>query len=116
MVKLVTTSLCETLKNKNRLNSSNEELETEGYLSRTFAIPQIRQIPNVDEFQQDGALPHWSLNIMDYLDATFPDAWIGRGGPTAWPARSPDFTPLDFFCGVTSRTESIRLLSMTWTT
>ena len=83
---------------------------------RTFAIPQIRQIPNVDEFQQDGAPPHWSLNVRDYLDATFPDAWIGRGGPTAWPARSPDITPLDFFCGVTSRTESIRLLSMTWTT
>ena len=64
---------------------------------RTFAIPQIRQIPNVDEFQQDGAPPHWSLNVRDYLDATFPDAWIGRGGPTAWPARSPDITPLDFF-------------------
>ena len=23
--------------------------------------------------------------------------WIGRGGPVAWPARSPDVTPLDFF-------------------
>ncbi|KAJ4434368.1 hypothetical protein ANN_22927 [Periplaneta americana] len=23
--------------------------------------------------------------------------WIGRGGPTAWPPRSPDLTPLDFF-------------------
>ena len=27
----------------------------------------------------------------------FGDAWIGRGGPTAWPARSPDITPRDFF-------------------
>lgn len=23
--------------------------------------------------------------------------WIGRGGPVAWPARSPDLTPLDFY-------------------
>jgi hypothetical protein len=23
-------------------------------------------------------------------------AWIGRGGTTAWPPRSPDLTPLDF--------------------
>ncbi|KAJ8866390.1 hypothetical protein PR048_032233 [Dryococelus australis] len=23
--------------------------------------------------------------------------WIGRGGPIAWPARSPDLTPLDYF-------------------
>ncbi|GBN74260.1 hypothetical protein AVEN_73201-1 [Araneus ventricosus] len=23
--------------------------------------------------------------------------WIGRGGPVAWPPRSPDLNPLDFF-------------------
>jgi hypothetical protein len=22
--------------------------------------------------------------------------WVGRGGPIAWPPRSPDLTPLDF--------------------
>jgi len=31
------------------------------------------------------------------LDATFPNRWIGRDGPTPWPSRSPDITPLDFF-------------------
>jgi len=31
------------------------------------------------------------------LDATFPNRWIGRDGPTAWPPRSPDITHLDFF-------------------
>ncbi|KAG8228356.1 hypothetical protein J437_LFUL006807 [Ladona fulva] len=25
------------------------------------------------------------------------NGWIGRGGPIAWPPRSPDITPLDFF-------------------
>jgi len=32
------------------------------------------------------------------LVVTFPNRWIGRGGPTPWPPRSPDITPpLDFF-------------------
>jgi len=31
------------------------------------------------------------------LDAKFPDRWIRRDGPTLWPPRSPDITPLDFF-------------------
>jgi len=32
------------------------------------------------------------------LDATFPNRWIGRDGPTPWPPRSPDITPpLDFY-------------------
>jgi len=31
------------------------------------------------------------------LDATFPNMLIGRDGPTPWPPRSPDITPLDFF-------------------
>jgi len=32
-----------------------------------------------------------------FLDATFPNRWIGRDGLTPWPPRSPDFTPIDFF-------------------
>jgi len=31
------------------------------------------------------------------LEATFPNTWIGRDGPTTWPSRSPDITPRDFF-------------------
>jgi len=27
----------------------------------------------------------------------FENRWIGRDGPTPWPPRSPDITPLDFF-------------------
>ena len=35
-----------------------------------------------------------------FLDATFPNRWIGRDGRTPWPPRSPDITLLDFFlCG-----------------
>lgn len=62
-----------------------------------FAVPQITDLqPNV-MFQQDGAPPHWSLDVRTFLNDTFPQRWIGRGGPIPWPPRSPDITPLDFF-------------------
>jgi len=32
-----------------------------------------------------------------FLDATFPNRWFGRDGPTPWPPRSPDITPLTSF-------------------
>ena len=31
-----------------------------------------------------------------FLNRPFANKWIGRGGPIAWPARSPDLNPLDF--------------------
>ena len=31
------------------------------------------------------------------MDAAFTNKWIGRDGPTPWPPRSPDITPIDFF-------------------
>ncbi|GBM20964.1 hypothetical protein AVEN_253749-1 [Araneus ventricosus] len=48
-------------------------------------------------FQQDGAPPYWGSLVCDFLNETFPERWIGRGGPTTWPPCSPDITPLDFF-------------------
>ena len=48
-------------------------------------------------FQHDGALPHYTRNVRDYLNESFPNRWLGRGGPVAWPPRSPDLTPLDFY-------------------
>lgn len=47
--------------------------------------------------QQDGAPPHYAVDVRRYLDEVFPGRWIGRRGPMEWPARSPDLTPLDFF-------------------
>lgn len=62
-------------------------------------VPQLQQQPNSHElyFHQDGAPPHYSRAVRAYLDETFPEKWIGRRGPIDWPARSPDFTPMDFF-------------------
>jgi hypothetical protein len=61
-----------------------------------FAVPQLLpQQPNVVS-QQDGAPPHWSLEVRDFSHRTFPQRWIGRDGLTRRPPRSPDITPLDF--------------------
>jgi hypothetical protein len=35
--------------------------------------------------------------VNAFLNQHFPDRWIGRGGPVAWPARSPGLSPLDYF-------------------
>jgi hypothetical protein len=48
-------------------------------------------------YQHDGAPPHFAIISRQWLDDVFPGRWIGRGGPVAWPPRSPDLTPLDFF-------------------
>lgn len=59
-----------------------------------YAFPLL---PPGTIFQQDGAPPHYSNIVRTSLNERFPDSWIGRGGPTSWPPRSPDLTPLDFF-------------------
>lgn len=48
-------------------------------------------------FQQDGAPPHTTNAVKDYLNDTFTQPWIGRNGPIVWPSRSPDLTPMDFY-------------------
>ncbi|GBO03802.1 hypothetical protein AVEN_116857-1 [Araneus ventricosus] len=45
---------------------------------------------------QDGATLHFSISVRESLNERFPNSWIGGDGPIPWPARSPDFTPLDF--------------------
>ena len=62
-----------------------------------FVYPQVADLQPQVIFQQDGAPPHWSLDVRNSLTESFPDRWIGRGGPISWPPRSPDITPLDFF-------------------
>ena len=48
-------------------------------------------------YQQDGAPPHYGRQVREYMTERFGDHWIGRRGPVAWPPRSPDLTPLDFY-------------------
>jgi hypothetical protein len=63
-------------------------------------IPAIQDLGlefNSIWFQQDGAPPHYAVNVRNLLDETFPEQWIGRRGRIEWPARSPDLSPLDYF-------------------
>lgn len=48
-------------------------------------------------FQHDGAPAHFSRRVREFLNAHYPDRWMGRGGPIIWPARSPDLNVLDYF-------------------
>jgi hypothetical protein len=48
-------------------------------------------------FQHDGAPPHYHNAVRTHLNTMYHRRWIGRGGPIAWPARSPDLSPLDFY-------------------
>ena len=71
----------------------------ESYLQllRDHVVPDLRATLDFPTwFQQDGAPPHYSNVVRQYLDTVFPDHWIGRGGFIEWSARSPDLNPLDF--------------------
>jgi len=68
------------------------------------AVPALRNWQNFERlvFQQDGAPAHYALRVRQLLDREFPYRWMGRGSarqpaPVAWPPRSPDLTPLDFW-------------------
>lgn len=76
-------------------------VNTDTYLEmlEEFAIPELRALGYDIEtiwFQHDGAPAHRALDTRDWLSAHFRH-WIGIGGTIHWPARSPDFNPLDFF-------------------
>jgi hypothetical protein len=73
-----------------------------GWKINAFGIcPQVERLNTFNLvftfFQHDGAPPHWWQDVRRALNATFPGRWVGRDGPTDWPPRSPDITPLDLF-------------------
>ena len=48
-------------------------------------------------FQHDEAPPHYTWHVREYLNESFPNCWLGCGGPIAWPRWSPDLTPLFYY-------------------
>ena len=50
-------------------------------------VPQLQARPDYAElfFQQDGAPPHYSLTVRQYLDQAFLHHWLGRRGSIEWP-------------------------------
>lgn len=80
----------------------NETLTAEHYLQILRQVSNILDDIPLEEvrncwFQQDGAPPHNARPSVQYLNEHFPNSWIGTRGPVAWPPRSPDITPMDFF-------------------
>lgn len=66
-------------------------------------LPQLLEdvplnIRRIMWYMHDGAPPHFSLPVRQFLNENFPNRWIGRGNdaPREWPPRSPDHNPLDF--------------------
>jgi len=55
--------------------------------------PQLEEFQPWIIFQQDGAPPRWGSHVRPFLDAIFPNRWIGREGPTPKPPRFPDINP-----------------------
>jgi hypothetical protein len=45
----------------------------------------------------DGAPPSFGKEVTELFNEVCEGRWIGRGGPMAWPSRSPDLRPFDFF-------------------
>ena len=67
---------------------------------QTYIISTLQQRGCLQEtiFMQDGALPHIAIPVQHFLRRTFTDACvISRYFPTAWPPRSPDLKPCDFW-------------------
>ncbi|CAD5214233.1 unnamed protein product [Bursaphelenchus okinawaensis] len=67
-------------------------------------LPQLLQWPNSATlvYMHDGAHPHHSLVVREFLNTHLPGRWMGRDSrgappPFVWPANSPDLTPMDFF-------------------
>jgi len=47
-------------------------------------------------YQHDGAQPHFSHFLRQYLNHKFPNRWTGCGGAQNWPRWSLDLNPLDY--------------------
>jgi len=47
-------------------------------------------------YQHDGAPPHFSQVVRQYLNHQFPKRRIGRGCAQNWPPRLPGLNPLDY--------------------
>jgi len=70
-------------------------------MMRNEIVPAIRRIVGYNFaytwFQQDGAGPHYSRGVRNFLDTEIFNWWIGRRGQIEWAPCSPDLSPLNYF-------------------
>jgi hypothetical protein len=48
-------------------------------------------------FMHNGAPLHFNIADRTVLNDKYPERWVGRGEQIAWPPRSPDLHPADFY-------------------
>ena len=67
-------------------------------LQELYVAPQLEEFQPWIIFHQDGTPPHWGSHVHRFLDATFPNRWIGRDGPDTLATTIAGYhPPLDFF-------------------
>jgi hypothetical protein len=59
--------------------------------------PETFNLRFIAERMHDDAAARFSRDVRDVLINIYHGRRIGRGGPTAWPPRSPDLNPLDLY-------------------
>ena len=73
----------------------------EAYLSllKDKVWPAVRSVANRKNlyFQQDGATPHTTNQVMEFLHNKFHGRVISRKADFEWPPKSPDLNPLDYW-------------------
>ena len=72
-----------------------ENLTGERYLQ--FLEEELPELLNVIPVERQRNMIFMQDGVRNWLDRNYPRCWIGRLGPIAWPPRSPDLTPMDFF-------------------
>lgn len=83
-------------------NGASVTVNSERYVNmiETYFHPIVERDSRFNRntwFQQDGATAHTARDTMTVIQALFPQKLISRFGDLAWPPRSPDITPCDFF-------------------
>jgi hypothetical protein len=83
-------------------NGDTETINSVRYLEllKKKFIPALRRRgANINTlwFQQDGATPHTSRDVIAWLQKTFGTHYISYRTDNVWPPHSPDLSPLDFF-------------------
>ncbi|KAJ8897300.1 hypothetical protein PR048_002646 [Dryococelus australis] len=62
------------------------QITDEQYRLTRFPLENIREAPR-----------HFAMSVHRHLNMHVPNRWIERGSPIAWPPRSHDITPPDFW-------------------
>ncbi|KAJ8885400.1 hypothetical protein PR048_011597 [Dryococelus australis] len=79
------------------LKKCYEDKRTTRCFSDKFCGPYEPHFKHNGVFNNDGSSCHYALWVRNFLNRRFSGKWISHGGPIAWPQRSPDLNPSDFF-------------------